>query len=90
MMNHDKFPIVRRFFMSSRTREKFATQVDSDTLAKIRALAEEEGRQIQALMDEALTDLLEKRRQENPRSHAMAAYRASHAKFGALYKKLSE
>lgn len=81
--------------MSSSTREKFATQVDSETLAEIRALAQQEGRQIQALVDEALVDLLEKRRQEKrgqekPRPHALAAYQASHEKYGALYKKLAE
>ena len=33
-------------------REKFATQVDSDLLASLRALAKSEGRQLQALIDE--------------------------------------
>ena len=71
-------------------REKFATQVDASVLAEIRRLAQSEGRQLQALVDEALTDLLEKRRQSRPRAHVMAAYRASHETFGTLYKKLAE
>ena len=40
------------------TREKFATQVNSDILAALRRLAEKEGRQLQALVDEALADLI--------------------------------
>lgn len=76
--------------MATQTREKFATQVDAQILTEIRSLARSEGRQIQALVDEALSDLLEKRRQERPRPHAMAAYQASHEKFGDLYKKLAE
>ncbi len=32
----------------SKAREKFATQVDSEILASIRALAKDEGRQLQA------------------------------------------
>ena len=76
--------------MAIQTREKFATQVDAQILTEIRSLARSEGRQIQALVDEALSDLLEKRRQERPRPHAMAAYQASHEKFGDLYKKLAE
>ena len=76
--------------MAGQTREKFATQVDAQILTEIRSLARSEGRQIQALVDEALSDLLEKRRQERPRPHAMAAYQASHEKFGELYKKLAE
>jgi hypothetical protein len=71
-------------------REKFATQVDTDILAAVRTLAHEEGRQLQALVDEALSDLVEKHRQTRPRQHVIAAYLASHEKFGSLYKKLAE
>jgi hypothetical protein len=74
----------------SRTREKFATQVNAKILSSIRALAAKEGRQLQALVDEALADLLEKRKQSNPRSHVMAAYLASHDRYGELYKKLAQ
>lgn len=71
-------------------REKFATQVNSDVLAAIRRLAEKEGRQLQALVDEALADLIEKRKHGRPRPHVMAAYLASHEKYGELYKKLAQ
>lgn len=71
------------------TREKFATQVDSQTLAAVRTLARKEGRQIQALVDEALADLLEKRKQGRPRAHVMGAYLASHEKYGKLYQQLA-
>lgn len=72
------------------SREKFATQVDTEILTAVRALAQEEGRQLQALMDEALSDLVEKHRKARPRPHVMAAYLGSHAKFSGLYKKLAE
>lgn len=71
------------------TREKFATQVNTKTLAAVRRLAEKEGRQIQALIEEALTDLLEKRRLGKPRSHVIDAYQRSHDRYGELYKKLA-
>ena len=74
----------------SQVREKFATQVNSKILSSVRALAQEEGRQIQALVDEALADLIEKRKNARPRSHVMAAYLASHEKYGELYKKLAK
>ncbi|GEO81908.1 hypothetical protein [Pararhodospirillum oryzae] len=76
--------------METSDREKFAPQVDADLLASMRALAKSEGRQIQALVDEAFSDLLEKRRQARPRPHVMAAYQASHDTFASLYKKLAE
>ena len=76
--------------MAFHSREKFATQVDSEILATVRNLAQSEGRQLQALVDEALADLIEKRRHGKPRTHVMAAYQASHAPYRELYKKLAE
>ena len=74
----------------AKAREKFATQINSEILAEVRHLAEKEGRQIQALMEEALADLLEKRRHARPRAHVMAAYAASHASYAPVFKKLAE
>ena len=73
----------------SQIREKFATQVNAEVLATIRAIAEKEGRQLQALVDEALMDLIEKRKNARPRPHVMGAYLASHDKYAELYKKLA-
>ena len=74
----------------SQPREKFATQVNSEILAAVRTIAQDEGRQLQALVDEALADLIEKRKNIRPRPHVMGAYLASHEKYGALYKKLAQ
>ena len=71
-------------------KEKFATQVSSEILAEIRALAQGEGRQLQALVDEALADLIEKRRNTRPRPHVMNAYAASHERYAELYRKLAK
>lgn len=74
----------------SQTREKFATQVNSEILTAVRTLAQNEGRQLQALVDEAFADLIEKHKNARPRSHVMGTYIASHDKYGPLYKKLAE
>ncbi|WP_104019698.1 hypothetical protein [Roseovarius nitratireducens] len=76
--------------MSQKVREKFATQVNTELLSAVRGLAKAEGRQLQALVDEALTDLIEKRKHERPRGHVIDAYRASRAKRETLYRKLAE
>ena len=76
--------------MAQNVREKFATQVNAQILAAVRDIARDEGRQLQALVDEALADLIEKRRQERPRSHVMGTYQASLEKYDGLYKKLAE
>lgn len=71
-------------------REKFATQVDPNILQAVRELAQTEGRQLQTLVDDALADLLEKRKQNRPRPSVMAAYQSSHETFAPLYRKLAE
>jgi hypothetical protein len=77
-----------RCFVSA-ARQKFATQVNSEILSALRTLAEKEGRQLQALVDEAFADLIEKRKNATPRAHVMGAYLASHEKYASLYKKLA-
>lgn len=74
----------------SATREKFATRVDHDLLAGVRALAKAEGRQIEGLVDEAFADLLEKHQRSRARAHVLAAYQGSHSRFGALYEELAK
>ncbi len=76
--------------MATRRREKFTTRVDSEILAAVHNLARIEGRQLQSLVDEALADLIEKRRGSRPRARVMAVYQASHERYAPLYKKLAE
>jgi hypothetical protein len=71
-------------------KEKFATQVTSKILAEVRALAHSEGRQLQALIDEALADLIEKRKNTQPRPHVMQACLSSHDKYAELYRRLAK
>jgi hypothetical protein len=73
----------------SGAKEKFATQVSSEILAELRALAQSEGRQLQALVDEALADLIDKRKNTRPRPHVMSAYDAGHEKYAELYRRLA-
>ncbi len=74
----------------AQSREKFATQVNAEILSEVRRLAEKEGRQLQALVDEALADLVDKHKNARPRPHVMGAYLASHERYARLYKKLAE
>ncbi len=70
-------------------RIKFATQLDAELVDALRGLAQNEGRQIQSVIEEALNDLLEKRRHSQPRRHVMAQYEASVRSFGPLYERLA-
>lgn len=59
-------------------------------LAKIRALAQKEGLQVQSLIEEALADLLEKRRHiQKPRQWVMDVHRENMQRRSWLYKKLA-
>jgi hypothetical protein len=70
--------------------QQFVTQLDSDVLASVRNMAQEEGRKIDDLVEEALRDLIQKRQHPGPRPDVIAAYMGSHKKFATLYKKLAE
>ena len=75
----------------SPAREKFSTQVASETLRQVREIAEAEGRMLQSIVDEALADVVQKHKhQRGVQAHAIAAYRTSHGPLGALYRKLAE
>jgi len=80
---------LQELMMASNNREKFAAQVDAKTPAAVRRGAEKEGRQLPSVIEEALADLLEKRRLGKPRPHVLAAYERSHEQYAELYKKLA-
>ena len=70
--------------------KKFATQADPRLLEDVRQIAREEGRQFQALVEEAFQDLVSKRRGAAPRKHVLEAYEASVAEYTALYERLAK
>jgi len=70
--------------------DKLLSPSSEEILAEIRTLAHSEGRQVQALIDEALSDLIEKRSNAKARAHVMNAYKASHDQYAELYQKLAK
>ena len=54
--------------MPARSREKFETQVNPEILSAVKAIAQSEGRELPALVDEALADLIEKRTHRDVRA----------------------
>ena len=71
-------------------REKFSSQADPKLLAKVREVAESEGRLFQSVIEEALHDFLEKRRNPKPRKEVTVALQASMNEFEELYKNLAK
>ncbi len=76
--------------MAATVREKFSSQAAPEVLAALRQLAELQGRQFQAVLDEALRDYLDRQQKERPRRHAMNAFASSLAEFDSLYRELAK
>jgi hypothetical protein len=69
---------------------KFATQANPEVLNTLRAMASHEGRHLQALVDEALRDYIERKQGQNQRRRVMEALGDSMAQYDALYRELSK
>ena len=69
---------------------KFATQADPVVLDNLRQMAKSEGRQLQALVDEALRDYIERKNNNILRKQVVQALYASIEQFDALYQKLAQ
>ena len=69
---------------------KFATQADPEVLAALRKIAVQEGRQLQALVDEALRDYIEQKQGKSPRRRVMQALHDSVEQYDSLYRKLAQ
>lgn len=76
--------------MSAAVREKFSSQASPEVLAALRQIAELEGRQFQAVLDEALRDYIERKEKSRPRRHVMEAFAESVNEFESLYRELAK
>jgi predicted transcriptional regulator len=71
-------------------REKFSSQAAPAVLAALRHIAESQGRQFQAVLDDALRDYIDRQQKERPRRHVMASFASSQDEFDSLYRELAK
>ena len=76
--------------MATPIREKFSSQASPEVLAALRQIAESQGRQFQAVLDEALRDYIDRQQKERPRRHVVSAFAASLEEFDSLYSELAK
>jgi predicted transcriptional regulator len=76
--------------MGTAAREKFSSQAAPDVLAALRQIAESQGRQFQAVLDEALRDYIDRHQKGRARRHVMAAFAESVKDFDELYRELAK
>jgi predicted transcriptional regulator len=70
--------------------EEFSYQESPEVLAALRQIAENQGRQFQAVLDEALRDYIDRQQKDRPRRHVMASFASSLEEFDSLYRKLAK
>ncbi len=75
---------------SETTRVKFASQTDPKLLDELKALAKTEGRQLQALIEEAFQDFVEKKRGGQMRPAVKAALDRTMRERKWLYAQLAK
>jgi hypothetical protein len=70
--------------------EKFSSQASPEVLAELRQIAENQGRQFQAVLDEALRDYIDRQQKKHPRRHVMASFASSLEEFDSLHENLAK
>ena len=76
--------------MAKVEREKFSSQASPDVLMALRQIAEVQGRQFQAVLDEALRDDIDRQQKTRPRRHVMESSASSLDEFDHLYRELAK
>ena len=70
--------------------QKFSSQARPELLEEVRSLAAAEGRQFQAVLNEALGEWVERKKGETPRPEVIAYAKASIARHRSLYEELAK
>lgn len=71
-------------------REKFSSQASPEILARMREIARNEGRQFQAVLEDAMTGYIESKSQERVRPEVMAHYSATLQRHRRLLELLAQ
>jgi predicted transcriptional regulator len=73
-----------------RALRKFSSQAEPEILDAMQAIADREGRQLQAVLGEALREYLARREQQAPRRNVLEAFQNSVKEREELYRKLAK
>ena len=69
---------------------KYSSQADPEILKALQAIAAREGRQLQAVIGDALREYLARRQQQAPRRNVLEAFQKSLKERDELYRKLAK
>ena len=71
-------------------KEKFSSHVDPELLAALREIADNEGRQFQSVLEDAIRAFIESHAETKPRAYVMGHFRASVEKNRKLGELLAQ
>ncbi len=70
--------------------EKISTKADEKLWEEVKNIAEKEGKYVYTLVNEAFSDLIQKRKQTSPRKSVIEQFAASVDEHQSLYQKLAK
>jgi predicted transcriptional regulator len=69
---------------------KYSSQADPEVLEAMQAIADQEGRQLQAVIGDAMREFLARKQQQPPRRNVLAGFKKSLKERDELYRKLAK
>jgi predicted transcriptional regulator len=73
-----------------RALRKFSSQAEPEVLEALQAIADEEGRQLQSVLGEAMREYLARKQTRAPRRKVLEAFQKSLEERDALYRSLAK
>jgi len=73
-----------------RALRKFSSQAEPEVLEALRAIADQEGRQLQSVLGEALREYLARKQSKAPRRNVLEAFEQSLRERDELYRSLAK
>lgn len=69
---------------------KYSSQAEPEVLEAMQAIADQEGRQLQTVLGEAMREYLARKQQQAPRRNVLEAFQASLKERDELYRSLAK
>jgi hypothetical protein len=73
-----------------RALRKYSSQAEPEVLKAMQAIADQEGRQLQAVISDAMREYLARRQRQSPRRNVLEAFQESLKQRDQLYRKLAK
>jgi hypothetical protein len=80
---------IMNWFSAMRALRKFSSQAEPQVLKAMQDIADREGRQLQAVLGEAMREYLARKQQQAPRRNVLEAFQESVRERDELYRSLA-